>query len=296
MLRSRYFPFTAHIVAQMEYRHQLYVISASRSGRIWIVLALVMLIPALIGSLVFLVSALIAPFATINLLRPEINAGLAYSAFLLLIVMNVASYLVVQLITVGLGANSIRREKQGRTWESLLLTNVDARQIVWGKWWATVRALWDDQLMVALLRFGLAAWAVTRFVPNAAPISILPALNPPALDAWIRFAHVLLLAGVVLVYTMLDGAISAALGVFSPLPNWSGAVTGALVLAARVLATLAGLLWLLWTFQALIAQPGHFGYLLVAAAGLAACCAAIWGTLRLAQIVAVRGQASPPGR
>src|SRR5690606_35757803 len=99
----------------------------------------VLLIPAFIGSLIFFISALITPFISLQILPAELNNNLAFAAFLLLIVMNIALYAVVQLITVALGANSILREKQGRTWETLLLTNIDARQIVLGKWWATIR-------------------------------------------------------------------------------------------------------------------------------------------------------------
>ncbi len=296
MALARYFAFTENIVAQMEFRHQLHVIESSRSRRIWIILALVMLVPALIGSLVFFGSALLSPFAAVNLLPREVNNALAYSVFLLMIVMNVALYAVVHLITIGLSANSITREKQGRTWENLLLTNVDARQIVWGKWWATVRVLWDDHLLVALLRFGLIAWVVTRFVSEPESSGAFVLLNTATLAHPIRFVHLLLLAGLATVYTMLDAAFSAALGVFAPLPGWSGAVTMALVLSARVLATLVGVVWAAQVFNALIAQPGAFTYLLVAAAGLLALVAAIWGALRLAQIVAVRGQVSPPER
>src|SRR5262245_10397515 len=104
MFLSRFqMDFTNNIVAQAEFRHQRYIINTSRSGRIWILLAMVLLIPAFIASVIFLVSGLLAPFGTIYLLPPEVNFNLSFTAFLLLIVTNVSLYVVVQLVTVGLG-------------------------------------------------------------------------------------------------------------------------------------------------------------------------------------------------
>jgi hypothetical protein len=48
--------------------------------------------------------------------------------------------------------NSIAREQQGQSWDLLVLTGVDARQIVMGKWVATVRSLWPTFLRLGLLR------------------------------------------------------------------------------------------------------------------------------------------------
>lgn len=270
--------FTDNIVARAEFRHQRFVINNARSGTVWIILAMALLIPAFVGSLLFFISALIAPFVSIQLLPPDLNAGLAFGAFLLLIVMNVALYAVVQLITVGLGANSILREKQGRTWETLLLTNIDARQIVLGKWWATIRALWGDQIMVALLRYGLAAWVVQTYVPAE-----------PAL----RALHVLLLAGILTAFTVIDAAYSSALGILSPLYEVSGPVIATVILCARVGMTILALMWMAWLVFTLM-STGDFTYLAVGLGGLLFFGLAIWQALRVAQSVAVRGQASPP--
>lgn len=246
----------------------------SRSGRVWILLALMMLVPAFIGSIVFFISTMIAPYMTIALLPEAANRSLGLFTFVLLIVMNVALYVVVQLVTIGLAANSILREKSGHTWESLLLTNVDARQLVFGKWWATVRALWGDQLMVALLRIGLVGWAVQRFAPSDG--QALP---------------IVLLALTLTVFTLLDAAFSAAVGVFSPLSHWSWAITSTMLLSMRVIMTLVGLLWFTMTFVWLM---DNRPYMLLAVGGLLVYLLAILGVLRLAQTVAVRGQVSPP--
>jgi hypothetical protein len=57
-----------------------------------------------------------------------------------------------------LASTSITREKQGRTWESLLLTGFDARRIILGKWSATMRTLWQVYRPLLALRFALGAW------------------------------------------------------------------------------------------------------------------------------------------
>ena len=54
-----------------------------------------------------------------------------------------------------LAAATIAREKQALTWESLLLTGVDARRIIVGKWAATMRTLWLDYRMLLPLRFAI---------------------------------------------------------------------------------------------------------------------------------------------
>jgi hypothetical protein len=300
MLIQRFSPlFTRNIVAQAEVRHQEFVIERSRSGRLWIVLAGIMLVPAFVASMIFFASALITPFWSLQLLPVPTNNAIALPAFFLLIVMNVALTVVVMLITLGLGANSISREKAGRTWEILLLTGVNARQVVWGKWWATVRVLWGDHLMVALLRFGLIGWFVVRFQ------SQLPELGATISPQVAQVAHLLALTTLISVYTLLDAGFTAVLGVMMPLAEWGSAITSAFVLAARVGATVLGGLWI-WAMASLVLEhPGYSGfdlvtfsgansYMLVGMVGLLLYALVIWGTLWLAQIVAIRGQASPP--
>ena len=51
--------FTEGIIARAELRHQRYVINASRSGRFWIALAVLMLLPAALMSITLFFIALI---------------------------------------------------------------------------------------------------------------------------------------------------------------------------------------------------------------------------------------------
>jgi len=62
------------------------------------------------------------------------------------------------LRTMSLSAHSIVREKEAHTWELMILTGVDARQIVRGKWWATIQQQWKRYLILAMLRIGSIVW------------------------------------------------------------------------------------------------------------------------------------------
>src|SRR5690606_38761643 len=132
--------------------------------RVWILVALALLAPAFIVSLVHIIEALTG----LDLIGAAVpgQATIGNLSFGLLVTMNLALYLVVTLITMGLAASSIHREQEGHTWESLLLTTLDPRAIIYGKWWATLRALWGDHVMVCWLRFGFAAWVALQISPH----------------------------------------------------------------------------------------------------------------------------------
>ncbi len=49
-------------------------------------------------------------------------------------------------------AESIVRERRGKTWETLILTGIDSRQLVVGKWWGVFQFIRRDLLLVAVLR------------------------------------------------------------------------------------------------------------------------------------------------
>ncbi len=59
--------------------------------------------------------------------------------------------------TISLGANSIAREREAQTWEMLVLTGINARQIVRGKWWATVQRQFPQYLLLGFIRAGAAS-------------------------------------------------------------------------------------------------------------------------------------------
>ncbi len=81
-------------------------------------------------------------------------------------------YLMFQ--TLSIAARSISREKEGQTWDMLVLTGIDARKIVRSKWRATLQHQFPAYSLLALLHFGMIAaaalnpftWASSRGVPN----------------------------------------------------------------------------------------------------------------------------------
>src|SRR5687767_6730300 len=167
---------TQHPVAQAELKYQWHIIETGRSGTLWIILAYLLLIPAGVISLLFFAGGLLNQIIPGGLhpLPDEAAALLGGISATLLVAMNLAMYFVLTMITMALAANSISREKRGKTWDSLVLTGVEADQIVWGKWWATLAALWSDHAAAALLRPGIVAWGAAVIGSEALYQPILP--------------------------------------------------------------------------------------------------------------------------
>jgi hypothetical protein len=200
--------------------------------------------------------------------------------------MNLDMYLVVTMITLALASISISREKRGKTWDNLLLTGVDARQIVWGKWWATLAALWGDHAVAALLRLGIVAWGVYVMGDEALYQPIIPFL--PTVLSYI-VAGALLLVG----YAVVDAALTAALGLLIPLTRFDNAAAFVTVMVVRLLLTLTPFVVPVFVFTRF---EDHFAsfYIGFWTAFLIVLALLTWGILRLAQAMAVRQHASPP--
>jgi ABC-type transport system involved in multi-copper enzyme maturation permease subunit len=76
--------------------------------------------------------------------------------FALVVALLMHLYLLLQ--TLIRAATSIAREKQAGTWEDLLMTGTDARRLVVGKWWATLRGLLGGYGLLIPLRAGVVVW------------------------------------------------------------------------------------------------------------------------------------------
>jgi ABC-type Na+ efflux pump permease subunit len=116
-------------------------------------------------------------------------------------------HLAFATAALQLAASSISREKGGRTWESLLLTGVDARQIIVGKWSATLRTLWTAYRPLLLLRFGVALWmgaasGATRFSTY---------LTPPS------FIDVIIIGGITAIFPLCYAGFTITLGLLASL-------------------------------------------------------------------------------
>lgn len=260
-------------VMHAELKHQQHVMTTSRSGRIWIALAMLLLIPAFLSSALFLFGAVTG----IDISKFVGDIG-GYNLVIHLIIMNVALYAVVTLITMGLASNSIGREQTGHTWESLLITTMDTRQIILGKWWATVRALWGDHIMVGLLRIGLIAWAAIEWTH-----AINPADRP-------NLFFLLLTIALVSLYTLVDAGFSAALGLLTPLSG-GGSSVFMLILGVRIIVTASVIFAIVG--NAAYLPVSDWRYILAALVGLVVLIFATLGTLRFAEVIAVWGRPSP---
>lgn len=283
--------FLRNPILVAEARHQWFIIEKSRSGRGWIALAVLMLLPALLASLIYFVGGLLGwkalpAFPAVG--QSALETGLAV-AMLLMLVMNISLYVVVILITLGLSANSVSREKTGRTWETLVLTNIDAGRVVLGKWWASLQALWGDHVMIFLLRLGLVAWLVlalntaTNWALAPAPFGLSP-----------NFGYIPPLVAIMAAYTFLDATFTAAMGVGLSLSNWSGVTIATFALTTRLILFVLSGLWFIQMFAVLRAYGG-FSYVPLALGGLALFALATWLMLRLGYLLAVRGEVSPAG-
>jgi hypothetical protein len=266
-----------------ELRHQRHVINASRSGWFWIVLAMLMLVPALLTSLGMFAAGLLdipVPDRLMAFVTRSPLDWLIIYAEVILITMNVALYIVVLLVSLALASNSIQREKLNNTWDTLLLTNVSARQLVAGKFRASLRAMWGDHAIVGLLRLGLIAGALTSYVyvplpPDSAPLSV----------------HILILGVLMLVFTALDAIFNAALGVLSGLIVAPRAVALSLSGGVRLAGSAFGVWWIFRT-GALLYHASGWTYLLFGTASLVCFALAALLLLRLAEIAAGRANVS----
>jgi ABC-type Na+ efflux pump permease subunit len=271
-------------ILQAELKHQWYVLEKSRSGRGWIIIAVIMLLPGLLTSLGTFVAALLnlpfaPPPATIFRTLPEILLMIGEMS---MITMNFALYFVVMLISFGLASNSILREKQGRTWESLLLTNISASKLVYGKFMASLYALRGDHLMIGLLRLGLVAWWVVNTYNRTVNQDVIVQV------------HITLLAAFFLIFTLLDMLLTVALSLFTMLLNLTSAIGLAIFFALR-LGTFIYALWMIYTiFKAFYEVPG-WQYLITGIVMLIVYGLMTVATLWAAQWAAVSGSLASPG-
>lgn len=157
----------------------------------------------------------------------------------------------VQVTTLGMAADSIAREKRSGTWESLLLTGLDARQLVWGKWIAIVRLMWRDYLRLGLLRVG-ATVGIGALILTEPRIGLVQLSSEP--QEWAVF-RMLLAAVLVMGITLLNCFFTAAVGVFSAFFTRVGTPGSSTAFVARLGFVLAPVLTAL--FPVLIVLSGH---------------------------------------
>lgn len=231
-------------ILKAELHHQRYVMEKSRTGRMWILLAVILLLPAGLTSVVLFVRGLLGqPIPGLPLVIGQ-PFDLIAAGQVILLVMNIALTVVVMLVSYALATNSITREKRNRTWDSLILTNVSARSLVLGKWIASLKALDGDHIMIGMLRLGMVAWIVAgfqdRMLANTLPVQV----------------HLILITILVVLFTIIDAMFNTALGIGLVMGDLPDGVSTALFFLLRGL----GIIYIGWLFVQIIgrlfAQPG----------------------------------------
>ena len=142
--------------------------------------------------------------------------------------------------TLSRSANVIAREKQGNTWELLLLTGTDARAIVMGKWWATVRRMRWWYLSLGILRALMIVWVTgTQYTSssyfyygNNAPDTTVGAVFFRSLYLLVTFAFVILM-------TLLNLGFTAACGLSASADHRNSAIALARAIGTRILIIIA---------------------------------------------------------
>ncbi|TVR21602.1 MAG: hypothetical protein EA396_07710 [Anaerolineaceae bacterium] len=216
------FKLSHNVIAHAELKHQHYVINQNRHSILWIMLALSMIIPGVLLSLVALVLAALDLDAGRWALLASPTWAMAVSVGgLSLLVMNLALYVVVMLTALALAYNSITRERQNNTWDILMLTNVDAALLVRGKWWACLRAMWGDYLLLLLLRVGMACVLIVGVDSVRGGVGL-----------------VALIALIITAFTLVDVGFTIALAIASGVTDVSANVSGPVMLAVRLVAIL----------------------------------------------------------
>ena len=135
-------------------------------------------------------------------------------------------HLSVSVRTLLLASNAIGREKQSDNWESLVLTGVDARRLILGKWWAVIKYVWKTHALSALLRVGLAYGVAQRLnaVGSAgncagitAPFCYESHNYSPALLWNPLILKVIVAGGVCLIFALVELTFLVSLGQFAAL-------------------------------------------------------------------------------
>jgi ABC-type transport system involved in multi-copper enzyme maturation permease subunit len=286
-IRRRGLWFIRDVITQAELRHQWYILEKSRSGTAWILIAVLMILPAILVTFYLLAIVFLGlPIDHINPNNDDLISNLVDVGLVSLITMNVALYLIVILITLGLSSNSITRERKGRTWDVLVLSNVDARQVVLGKWWASLVALWGDHAMIGFLRIGLVCMVVITLEPfwgaNLPPVPM--GISPIVV-------HTLILSLILSAYTAIDAMFTAALGVGGAVSTQNASLVGGVIFMMRFIAIFMFLVWL-WTIYSDLRQG--WGYITTALFGLALFAVFTWLALRLGEWWAIQGEVNAP--
>lgn len=80
--------------------------------------------------------------------------------------LNLGAMIMLVLRAANFGGNTLGRELNGRTWEMLILTGVDARRLVIGKWLGVFRYMLRDALWLVTVRMMVMFWVLVMHQMN----------------------------------------------------------------------------------------------------------------------------------
>jgi hypothetical protein len=136
----------------------------------------------------------------------------------LFIITLTLAHFVVQFRTIVLATHSLAREREGNTWELVVMTGISSADVIRGKWWAVVQQqlptyLWLGALRAcAIIWFGYAQSTLTRtfigYYWYEPPTAII--LSHPLILLY-TFAGIMLLTLLNLGFTAACGLAGAAL-------------------------------------------------------------------------------------
>ncbi|MDX2161136.1 MAG: hypothetical protein SF162_07420 [bacterium] len=226
-----------------------------------------------------------------------------------------AHYFSMLAGAVQASTGAVVREKTARTWETLLLTGVDARALVIGKWAATLSQVWRQHRRLLLPRLCAIAWlGLTTAVSE--PYS---GVSVPALIS-VPFVTVLAALALPVINIALGAAIGLVGSLFGSTPSSARAAAsllqGSLVVLVFILSILlvpmagasewtvivlpmafssfdGGITAVLTLPHSIIFGERLLIFIVVTFGYAAAAGGAIWGLLRLAERLAVRQNVSP---
>jgi len=152
------------------------------------------------------------------------NGGIndTLAPFMLLFPIGVVIWdLWLMLQTLIMSTNSIRRERDGNSWDLLLLTGAGSRQIIRAKWRVVVNRQWRDYVLLAIMRIGAVSFLALNFsvefsfgrFPYFSYGSLGPDTEPARTIVYVTAISIVLLsAALISILTLLNLMFTAACG------------------------------------------------------------------------------------